>query len=63
MLSAESAQANSPTIITVYDDHLSNATSNYFFVSQMKKNLSKTMTENFIQWRNRRQTLGTMLKR
>ena len=28
---AESAQANSHAVVTVQDDHLSNATSNYFF--------------------------------
>ena len=37
MLSAESAQANSCTIVIVYDYHLSNATSDYFFITQMKK--------------------------
>ena len=43
---AESAQANSCPIGTVQDDHLSNATRNYFFfVCQMKKNLSKTTTK------------------
>ena len=36
---AESAQANSHKIITVEDNHLSNATRDHFFVSQMKKNL------------------------
>ena len=43
MTSAESAQANSYTIVTVQDDRLSNTTSDhFFFVSQVKKNLSKT---------------------
>ena len=37
MTNAESAQANSHPIVTVQDDHLSNATSNYFFDSQMKE--------------------------
>ena len=31
MTNAESVQANSHAVITVYDDHLSNATSNQFF--------------------------------
>ena len=34
---AESAQTNFYTVITVWDDHLSNATSDHFFVSQIKK--------------------------
>ena len=41
---AESAQANSHPIVTVQDNHLSNMTSEHFFDSQMKKNLSKTTT-------------------
>ena len=41
---AEYAQANSHRIITVYDDQQSNATSDHFFVSQIKRNLSKTTT-------------------
>ena len=45
MTNAESAQANSYTIVTVLDDHLSNATNDHFFVSQMKKNLFKTTTK------------------
>ena len=40
----ESAQAISHKIVTASDDHLSNATSDHFFVTQMKKNLSKTTT-------------------
>ena len=38
----ESAQANSDTIVTVQDIHLSNVTSNHFFCLPNKKNLSKT---------------------
>ena len=45
MTNAESTQANSHTIVTVQDDRLSNATSDHFFVSQMKKRLSKITTE------------------
>ena len=40
----EFAQANSPTIVTVQDDHLSNATSDQFFCPPNEKNLSKTTT-------------------
>ena len=40
----ESAQANSDTIVTVQDIHLSNVTSNHFFCLPNKKNLSKTTT-------------------
>ena len=40
---AESAQANSGLIVTVQDEHLPNATSNYFFGLQNEK-LSKTTT-------------------
>ena len=46
MTNTESAQANSHIIITVQDNHLSNATRYHFFVSQMKKILSKTTTKN-----------------
>ena len=45
MTNAESAQENLHTIITVYGDHLSNATSDYFFCLPNEKNLSKTTTE------------------
>ena len=43
---AEPTQANSHTIVTAYDDQLSNGTSDHFFVSKMRKNLSKTTTKN-----------------
>ena len=45
---AESAPANSRTIVTVSDGHLFNATSDHFFVSQMKKAYLKPL-KNFIQ--------------
>ena len=42
---AESAQATSHPVVTVQDDHLSNATSDYFFwLQNEKKKLSKTTT-------------------
>ena len=41
---AESAQANSPTIVTVEDDHLPNGSSNHFFWPPNEKSLSKTTT-------------------
>ena len=42
---AESTQANSRSVVTVQDDHLSNATSDYFFwLQNEKKALSKTTT-------------------
>ena len=44
MTNAESAQANSHTIITVFDDHLPNMTSDHFFCLPNEKNLSKTTT-------------------
>ena len=40
----EFTQANFRTIYTIQDDHLSNATSDHFLVTQMRKNLSKTTT-------------------
>ena len=44
-MNSESAQANSHMFVTAYDDHLSNTTSNHFFLSsQMKENLSTTTT-------------------
>ena len=45
MTNAELTQANSHAIVTVQDDHLSNATSDHFFVSQMEKSLSKITIE------------------
>ena len=36
-LHAESTQANNHTIITVYNNHLSNATSNHFSLPNAKK--------------------------
>ena len=44
MTNADSIQANSLTIITVWDNHLSNMTRNLYSVSQMKKSPSKTTT-------------------
>ena len=49
MTNAESTQANSHTIITVFDDHLPNMTSDHFFCLPNEKNLSKTTTTNFTQ--------------
>ena len=37
MTNAESAQANSCPIVTVQDDHLSNSTSDYFFLLPNEK--------------------------
>ena len=45
MTNADSTQDNSHTIVTVYDNHLSNMTSN-FFVSQMKKTFIKQPLHN-----------------
>ena len=50
---AESAQATSHPVVTVQDDHLSNATSDYFFwLQNEKKNCLKQQLQNFIQQRN-----------
>ena len=49
---AESTQANSHPIVTVQDNHLSNATSEHFFDSQMKKTCLKQQLPNFIQRKN-----------
>ena len=42
MTNAESAKVNSHTLVTVQDNHLSNATRDQFFSPKWKKNLSKT---------------------
>ena len=55
---AEPAQSNSHAIVTVQDDHLSNATSNHFFVSQMKKTCLKQPLQNFTQRKNHKQKYG-----
>ena len=55
---AESAQTNSHPIVTVQDNHMSNATSNHFFLTPKwkKKNLVKQQLQNFIQQRNAKKT-------
>ena len=42
---------------------LSNATSNHFFDSQMKKNLSKTITTKLYPAKERKKKQGKMLKK
>ena len=57
MASTESAQANSHAVVTVKDDHLSTATTDYFFcLPNKKKACLKQPLENFIQLRNGKQT-------
>ena len=54
---AESAQANSRTIVTVQDDRLPNANSDHFFLtSKWKKTCLKQWLQNFIQRRNAKKT-------
>ena len=44
-ISAESAQANSHTVVTVQDNHLSNVTSDHFICLPNEKNMCKTTTK------------------
>ena len=53
---SEFAQANSHTIVTVYNNYLSNATSNhFFFVCHMNKTCVKQPLQNFAQQSNGKQ--------
>ena len=53
MAYAESTQANSCLIVTVQDNHLSNVTSDHFFLTpKWKKTCLKQQLQNFIEWRN-----------
>ena len=47
MTNVASTQANSLTIIPVWDHHLSKTTGNHFIVPQMKKKPSKLPATNF----------------
>ena len=51
-----SPSKQSHKIVTVQDDHLSNATSNHLFCPPNEKKLSKQPLQNFTQQRNGKQT-------
>ena len=56
MTNAESAQANSRPTVTVQDDHLSNATSDYIFLTPKWKTTCLKQLQNFLQQRNVKKT-------
>ena len=56
MANAESSHVNSHIMVTVQDYQLSNATSDHFFVSQMKKTCLNQPLQNFTQQRDGKQT-------
>ena len=57
----KSAQANSRPVITVQDNHLSNATSDHFFKPKWKKACPKQL-QNFIHWRNAKKNKEQCIK-